>query len=189
MNNRAEVESRFIGDIKNHVLTVIKDDGLHRHLHFSKPGTMCMHFDIITWPGYLAYAGDMGCYLFSRIDDMLQFFRGDKINPQYWAEKVKAEDRDRVKKFSPEAAEQWVKERLDETEASDEVREAAKFICFHDGEYDFLSGLRDFEYDTFIEYYDHDFREYTFHYLWCCHALVWGIKQYDALTKTIKETP
>ena len=27
-------------------------------------------FDIVTWPGYLCYSGDMGCFVFTRLPDM-----------------------------------------------------------------------------------------------------------------------
>lgn len=96
-------EARFLKDVENHVMEIIKEDGLHRHIRFRKPGTMCMHFDLITWPGYLCYTGDMGTYVFRRLDDMFQFFRSDReyaqsrgkqlgINLGYWAEKLEAVD-------------------------------------------------------------------------------------------------
>lgn len=96
-------EARFLKDVESHVMEIIKEDGLHRHIRFRKPGTMCMHFDLITWPGYLCYTGDMGTYVFRRLDDMFQFFRADRehahsrgkqlgINLGYWAEKLEAVD-------------------------------------------------------------------------------------------------
>lgn len=96
-------EARFLKDVGSHVMEIIKEDGLHRHIRFRKPGTMCMHFDLITWPGYLCYTGDMGTYVFRRLEDMFQFFRADReyaqsrgkqlgINLGYWAEKLEAVD-------------------------------------------------------------------------------------------------
>jgi hypothetical protein len=107
-------EERFLRDVAQHKMTVIKDDGVHRHLHFAKPGTSCMHFDLITWPGYLCYTGDMGTYVFTRLRDMFEFFRTDReyakrrgkelaINPSYWGEKLEAVDKcDGFKQFSEE---------------------------------------------------------------------------------------
>lgn len=101
----------FERNIKDHVMEVIRDDGLYRHLRFRQPGTMCMHFDLVTWPGYLCYTGDMGTYVFTRTTDMLEFFRRPEhcrysIDMRYWAEKVVAGDKsgsgDGVKEFSPE---------------------------------------------------------------------------------------
>jgi hypothetical protein len=96
-------EARFLKDVESHVLEIIRDDEVHRHVRFRKPGTMCMHFDLITWPGYLCYTGDMGTYVFSRLQDMFQFFRTDRkyadqrgrrlaINLSYWSEKLEAVD-------------------------------------------------------------------------------------------------
>lgn len=87
-------EASFLKDIDRHVMEIIRDDGVNRHVRFRRPGTMCMHFDLITWPGYLCYTGDMGTYVFSRLDDMFQFFRRSKedyaIDFRYWAEKLQA---------------------------------------------------------------------------------------------------
>lgn len=99
-------EQKFLKDVESHVIEVIRDDGLYRHIRFRRPGTMCMHFDLITWPGYLCYCGDMGTYVFSRLEDMFEFFRTDReyaqrrgyqlgINPGYWSEKLQAVDGNR----------------------------------------------------------------------------------------------
>lgn len=96
-------EDSFLKDVAEHQIQIIKEDGVHRHIRFQKPGTMGMHFDFITWPGYLCYTGDMGTFVFSRLDDMFQFFRTDReyahtkgkqlgINLSYWGEKVQAVD-------------------------------------------------------------------------------------------------
>lgn len=96
-------EQDFLKDVEGHVMEAIKDDGPHRHIRFRRPGTMCMHFDLITWPGYLCYCGDMGTYVFYRLDDMFEFFRTDLeyaqrngkklgINLGYWSEKLEAVD-------------------------------------------------------------------------------------------------
>lgn len=91
-----EMVERFPRDIANHQLTVLRDDGLYRHLRCAPPGHSTWWFEIVTWPGSLAIRGDMGgAYLFSRTTDMFEFFRGHRgnltgypINPSYWAEKL-----------------------------------------------------------------------------------------------------
>lgn len=109
----AEVLARFQRDTAAHQLEVIKDDGLHRHLRFRKPGTGCYGFDIVTWPFHLAISGDMGAAMFTRLPDMFEFFRDSSkhaepdalcINAGYWAEKCVANDGEK-KEFSPEVFE------------------------------------------------------------------------------------
>ena len=51
---------RFAKDTATHAMTILRDDGLYRHLRFKRPNTSSYYFDIITWPGYLAITGDMG---------------------------------------------------------------------------------------------------------------------------------
>ena len=120
----AATEERFLHDVRDHQMTVMRDDGMHRHIRFAKPGTSCMQFDLITWPGYLAYTGDMGCYVFSRLADMFEFFRTDReyaqrrgkrlaINPGYWGEKLQAADKyDGFRKFSEEKFDAAIRERF-----------------------------------------------------------------------------
>ncbi len=84
----------FKETVANHKLTVHLDDGLYRHLALSQPDTNDRHFHVTTWPGYLCISGDMGCFVFSRLPDMFEFFRPGRsqgaidINPGYWSEKV-----------------------------------------------------------------------------------------------------
>ncbi len=71
-------EQSFLEAVAKHEMHVLHEDGLYRHIRFKKPGTSCMHFDLITYPGYLVYSGDMGCYVFSRLPDMFELFRADR---------------------------------------------------------------------------------------------------------------
>lgn len=178
---REDAESRFSTDIAKHQMTVIRDDGIYRHLRFAVPGTRCGSFDILTWPGYLAFVGDMGDYVFSRVEDMLTFFRHDRINPGYWAEKVQAEDKDSgVKEYSKEKARAWVNEQLDDGEASAEIREQADNIDFNNGEARLYDSIDAVGWRGFDDHWEANFKDYTYRYIWCCLALVWAIKQYDA---------
>jgi hypothetical protein len=90
------VES-FLKDVTDHKLTILRDDGLYRHVRLSRPDSNVMRFDLVTWPGYLAYAGDMGDFVFSRLADMFEFFRSRPgtldVNHSYWAEKIQATDK------------------------------------------------------------------------------------------------
>lgn len=111
-------EDNFLKDVAEHQMVVLHDDGVYRHIRFKQPESGNMYFDLVTWPGYLAYSGDMGCYVFSRLTDMFEFFRTDReykkrngkklsINLSYWAEKLQAVDGNRhnasATEFSEEA--------------------------------------------------------------------------------------
>ena len=88
-----DVQTCFLSDVVEHRMKVHMDNGVYRHLEFSKPGTNCYRFDITTWPGYLCVTGDMGTWTFSRLRDMFEFFGGafeHGINTGYWSEKFEA---------------------------------------------------------------------------------------------------
>lgn len=193
-------EASFLKDVAKHVMTVIRDDGVHRHLRFAIPDSGNMHFDIVTYPWHLCYSGDMGCYVFSRIEDMFKFFRGKdegplRINESYWGEKLEAVDRpDGYREYQPELLEAHVKEWLDEVKADDELRQEVQDHVLgyaHDGEHAARQALTDFEHDRhrpFQDTWECNFSAYTFRYVWCCYALVWGIRQYDAAKSVVSES-
>jgi hypothetical protein len=107
------------------------------------------------------------------------------FDESYWAQKCQASDRSGIEEYSLDIARQVLRDYLDDCEASDSVRQAVddedlEFYAEH-GEDAFRSRLYEFEHDGFqIDISEHRLREYTFRFLWCCHALVWGIRQYDA---------
>lgn len=122
MSRYAEIEKRFKETTQQHTMEVVREDGVHRHLRFRRPGTYAHGFDIVTWPGHLAISGDMGAAVFARLPDMFEFFRpdvsrksGDQlfINAGYWAEKCVANDGEK-QEFSPALFRNLVKERFDE---------------------------------------------------------------------------
>jgi hypothetical protein len=194
------VLKQFEGDIANHEMTVIRDEGNYRHLRFSPPGSYIMGFDVITWPGYLAYVGDMGDYVFSRTEDMLTFFRREDDYPidfRYWAEKLQGPGggQDLAREYSvavlKQKVEAWVKEYADSHELSGvqalELREAAdeQVLDREMVEYSETFAhyyIREFEHagismESLAE--ELDLKVYEFRFLWCCFALVWAIEQYD----------
>lgn len=127
-------EAHFLKDTAEHVMEVLRDDGLYRHIRFRKPGTMSMHFDLVTWPGHLAYSGDMGCYVFTRLADMFEFFRTDRrhkdveglaINPSYWSEKLVAVSGSRESGSAKEFDEDKFKRTINELRVG-WIREAAR---------------------------------------------------------------
>jgi len=131
----ALTEEKFLRDVAGHTMTVVRDDGIYRHVRFKRPDKMCTHFDLITWPGYLCYSGDMGTFVFSRLRDMFEFFRRSHkenlfaIDHRYWAEKVEAGDRrgrgNGVHEFSKEKFDASVREWVEDF-AKAELEEAAE---------------------------------------------------------------
>lgn len=194
----------FARDVADHVLTIEHDDGLHRRLICKKPGTNAYRFDVITWPGSLCYTGDMGTYVFERLPDMFEFFRSEDggINLGYWAEKVQAVDKtDGLVQFSPDVFRQIVRDyflafirdrrsdctREERRELWDEIQD--RVLCADEGDHGvrMFDAANEFEHTlhpglkfVFRDFWDHNFNEYTFRFLWACHAIVWAIQQYDA---------
>lgn len=188
---RELTEGKFLKDVAEHTMHIAIDNGNHRHVTFAKPGTWCMSFQLITWPGYLCYTGDMGTFVFRRLDDMFEFFRDHKdegklrINLGYWAEKLEATDRG-------SGHEQWSEDKFraviegyfEDEPPSPELRQAIDeevLSRIDDGQHEAYRAANDFEHDgfTFTDLWDHDFTEYSYRFIWCCYALAWGIKQYD----------
>lgn len=209
MSKREPTEESFLKDVANHSMTVLLDNGVYRHLSFSNNGSFNQKFDIVTYPGFLVYSGDMGCFVFSRVNDMFSFFRNDKdrkelqINPSYWGEKLQSVDRDGYhpgyKEYSPEKfkelveekVKEWIKEYKITGDVLDELYATVKEEVLNysdDGEYTAHESLREycFHFDDkheleFSDTWEWDLKDYTYRYLWCLYALVWGIQKYDAL--------
>lgn len=203
----AESRERFLGDAEAHVMEVLHDEGLYRHLRFKKPGTSAYYFDLVTWPGHLSIGGDCGDYVFARTADMFEFFgarpggaRGGiedarwGINPQYWSEKLQAPKPSGAERYSPETFHlrvgEWYDEKAPELSPDEAtaLRSALReqvlddYLGGSDNEHEAHRLLNDFEHDG-IRIYDSwewNFREYDWTFLWCCWAIVWGIGQYRA---------
>lgn len=127
---------RFLREISRHEMHVLRDDGIHRHLRFKRSDSSAMSFDIVTWPDHLCYTGDMGTFVFSRLEDMFQFFRREvpsndqqgqgedarelfrNVDLRYWAEKCLSADAvDGISRFNQERFRAYlldhVEQRLD----------------------------------------------------------------------------
>lgn len=191
-----EIGDRFARDSADHVMTVLLDSGLHRHLRFRKPGTGMYWYEVVTWPGALVIRGDMGTFVFSRLDDMFEFFRGHRINPQYWAEKEISGAETR--RFDMDYAARYIREHVadldDQYEPDDvalirqAVEEVIRDFDFGDshGAHTLIRDMRvDLSDGQTFEFYDTwewNLTDWTVQFLWCCHAIVAAIRQYDALT-------
>lgn len=109
------VVAACVKDTANHQVHIVRNDGVYRHIRVAQPETSNRHFDIVTFPGYLVYAGDMGSFVFRRIHDMLEFFHHSNVNVRYWGEKVEAAcTDDGLKGFSSDAFREFLCDHVDE---------------------------------------------------------------------------
>jgi hypothetical protein len=194
----ASSEQIFLRDVAMHQMSVLRDDGVNRHIRFKTPGSSSMYFDLITWPGFLCYTGDMGTYVFHRLEDMFQFFRTDRdhmslrdgatlaINLSYWAEKLEAVDRcDGVQEYSPAKFRAAIEDWLNQNDTTQELRDAVEdeVLAYADSSEDDAKGSAigfEFENDyPFEGFWEVNCKEYVFRFVWCCYALAWGIQKYD----------
>lgn len=194
-------QTRSEADISGHVMAVFHDDGVYRHLRFSRPVTSLYWFDVVTWPGVLAIRGDMGTYVFARSLDMFGFFRSRPgyINPGYWAEKVIAADPDGgVRTYSEDMLRESIisalddhADRLDDDDCRNVPAAMAALVSsirerILDGDDaltadDAYSELARFAYGSFRfeDAWEMNLRDYSHRFLWCLHAIVWAINTYD----------
>lgn len=196
---------RFIRETSSHEMTVLRDDGVYRHLRFKRPNTGSYYFDIVTWPGYLTITGDMGTWTFSRVSDMFDFFSGAHfgaresflINPGYWSEKFEAgaggsRYETPCYEFDGDAFDkginEWLSGYLEDCEDEDDADMAKEAIRELSGngfrrESDAYNALNDAYLPNNVSSYDisegmGSNMTYSHHYLWVCYAIVWGIERY-----------
>jgi hypothetical protein len=229
------IAERFARDTKDHQMQVLRDDGLYRHLRFRRPRTQtsAYWFDLITWPGRLTVDGDCGTFTFARLTDMFEFFRGGRINPGYWAEKIQSAghgppqdlartcSEDLFRKLVFEEIAQVIRDGHAPRGIGREIKLALRdwYEPYHeDGARAFL---QEFNYATyrvscpcgaeashlsesvagdwcglhrrkghaprmteiarfqFSDTWEWNLADWDWQFLWCCHAIQWGISQYD----------
>jgi hypothetical protein len=196
---------RFNSDVALHAVTVLRDDGLYRHLRCSA-GSYHMQFEIITWPGYLCYCGDMGSYVFSRLPDMFRFFRGRTamVDRGYLAEKVIASDKhDGIRRYSDELFEAAIKADYDafiEDHGIGHEEATDLWQCIEDdvlssrdNHQEAISAAESFRWtgerssykgrQIFCEFWERRLEDYTARFVWCCYAIPWAIARYDAMLR------
>ena len=191
---------QFLNDVKNHELTIHKNDGVYRHLTFANPNDCDKYFNITTFPNYLVITGDMGALVFSRLYDMFNFFRSDdlKINLDYWAEKIQSAsyqgkiesysefDTDKVKRCAQEYLDDFLEQNmLSELDKEELLEEFDSEILHSEDEYEIVEAIRNFDCHgfDFEEFWKGDYRKYRYHYIWLCYAIVWGIKKFDEVAE------
>lgn len=130
------------------------------------------------------------------------------INPGYWSEKCEAENRfgNGIKSFSHDLFAEIVNGLAKEFINEGGLKEyASQFGSIKRATKSFLSEINDLIKSTendyaahqsmcdyeFLEFdltatdvfgedsWEYDFTDYTYHFIWCCYAIQWGIMQYD----------
>lgn len=180
------IKERFLKDVANHKMEILKDDGLYRHVRFKRPNTGVFHFDLITWPGHLAISGDMGDYTFSRLVDMFNFFgtpNGELgINCGYWCEKIKSISRygsndGKLTKFYAKGTLDNVLGVAEEViEGKEDIEEFEQDLLNCDTDHEAYDIMDRVGIDDAYEYFCH---KPTFHTEWILYAICWGIMEYE----------
>lgn len=200
---------RFARETAHHELTILHDDGLYRHLRFrGTEQAWAYWFDLVTWPNNLVFRGDGETFAFSRVEDMFGFFRdssgwnGQNINPQYWAEKI-TDGGERTMRYSETVFRRklWSAVRDDIADYRGLAKAVQAALEDYDTSTEFGANefLRDFEYQVtedgpetilggristtrtfrFGGAWEWNLTDWHWWYLWACHAIQWGIQQYD----------
>lgn len=191
-NSETIVKERIGNDLKDHVVTLLHSHGLYRHWRCqNKSGTFNQRFDIVTWPGFLAYTGDMGEYLFCRTADMVAFMRGSCMSYSYAAEKCVAHD-GRLQEWREELFLQALKDRQEECEddsytvvrrggkVKEKVSAKISEIIQDYENYSLQSDAEKAMYESGLSDELPSCKDYTVHFLWALHAIHWFIGKLDA---------
>jgi hypothetical protein len=209
--NRATQYEQFQRDITAHEMRVFVDDGVRRHLRFAKPGTYCLSFDLVTWPGYLCYTGDMGAFVFTRLPDMFEFFRGredGQIDMNYWAEKCVASDKsDGLREYSEQRFRSAVKDDYDAFVEAESLQDSTAqelwagitddVLSCAENHHEAVQAAMNFQWQdpgsrrnrsVFPNFWEHRLEDFTPRFVWCCYALRWAIARYDTAKETEPQT-
>lgn len=187
---------KFIESVNAHRIYIFSDDGPCRHIRFANPKSSNCHFELTTWPDHFCISGDMGTYVFRRLTDMFEFFRQadpKRINPGYWHEKMVSDSQfEPAKKYSEELFKTAVKNDFRWACLSNEIdlskrrsvwQRVKDEILRAENEYEAYSMTSFFDCKhapgLFMDFYEHRLTEFSYHFIWCLRAIVWGISQYD----------
>lgn len=192
--------STFRKTTRNHKLIIHKDDGVFRHITLKNSESYNRHYHLTTWPGYLAVSGDMGEWVFTRLQDMFDFFRAGpyeqmgKISFRYWAEKCRAADKNTlIWAYDEDLYVQAIRSDMASylsgfslSEAKTIVSEAIYDDLFVPPETQDGALEKAMYWDCpvnggfpFQDFWDHRLQSLTPGFKWICYAIQWGIRQYD----------
>lgn len=195
-NPAAYAWKTFREESAKHVMTVLHEDGLYRHIRMAEPGTRMWSWDIVTWPNHLATSGDIADgFTFSRELDMIGFFNlgGGKeayysdgapgIDFRYWAEKLQGDQRDTAREYKHELFVQRVTESLTEDlergdltqEQADELITEAREV--EENSHAAFEWLQDHD-EHFPDSWEWGLRDYTLSFQLACYAVNAAVQAY-----------
>lgn len=194
--HQQNIANRFRNETAGHQMAVLLDQDEYRHLRFENPQrTGNCRFDLLTWPNGLAIRADGPSFLLSLypVVDLFDMVRGSShagaINPGYWEQQIRA---GKTRDWSEAKFRAWATKQAAAGEAfcpglTEAVREQILDSDEHNLEYE--EGAR-----TAVAWFDHEgyelhfpdsweesFRDWSWEFLWACHALVKGVAEYDRL--------
>jgi hypothetical protein len=180
-NPYAKQWAQFKASTADHVLIVLRDDGLYRHFRMGKPGTGMWSWNVVTWPWHLYVGGDIGGgFVWSREEDMVAFmdtrhygdYHGDGsplLQADYWAEKLDHVCRDRAYSFSEDRFIRRVTEAVEGWPAADALVSEAREAAYYEAEArEWLSEHQ----DGFPDSWEWELKDLDHHYLLACYAVV-----------------
>lgn len=198
--NTTPSKEDFLKSVKDHVMTINLDHNGFRDITIKNPDTNSQMFHVTTRPYYITICGDMGTYVFSRNNDMFEFFRNDdlSINPHYYREKLQSECKyspsiefscktiidelyERLENFKEEC-EDGNDEYCYET-AEQEIKHFERYVECSENEYVYAINNWNSESAGGMELDDFwdgcSGKTYSYHYIWCLYAITYTIKLYD----------
>lgn len=207
-----QIKEWFDEEILEHQMNILHDEGVYRHIRFNKPGDSTHLFNLTTFPNHLCISGDMGTFVFSRVEDMFRFFRNERdvINPSYWGEKLQSiSTYGGYEKFNKdvfnEEVEQWFadyRENFDDEKLADKIwADIKEKVIDREGDDSFgwedMRSAIDYVYiddddsdirveNIFQDFWEHSCTRYEQNYIWCLWAIVHGIKMYDELKSEVQ---
>jgi hypothetical protein len=204
----------FLRNTAKHEMTVLKEDGLYRHLRFREPGTNVYGYDVITWPGYISLVGDIADgYQFSREPDMLAFIdsgqRPGEIYASYWAEKLVGRGRADVETYSENIFKRGVLELIEDAFYTSDPEDAAEVVTLkatsiakakselfpHAGdEHEAREALDLFIFigieqteEKFSDTWELSFSGHDYHFILACHAMLNAARAFHTMDKARSE--
>ena len=191
-----EVELEFSHHVSNHVMGILKDDEVYRHLLFKDSKSDLHTFEIISWPNHLTINSTLGTYTVQEFDvnDVLEML-SKKTKPFYWGACRHTRFKDNFcLSLSHKKCEEICKSYLDAWfEDVDEMnRQQYPDLYLNiwselgpirnaETREKFVSEASKFNYEGFSfpkDIMEEDIMNYTHEFLWHCNAIYFGAKFY-----------
>ncbi len=182
-NIEAEVHEWAVKAFKDHVITVEHEHGLYRHYRCAQPGTVNLHFHIVTFPGRLIVCGDIGDMAWERCPDMLEWAKGSLHSTSYFAEKVWRciETEEFSKEVAQAEVERQYQDAIGDMDGDDSPDAVTRLAALEQERDELLVAADDDEHAFISDYYASDWyggdfpncKAFTREFLRCREAVRW----------------